>query len=158
MTVSVGTPAPEFTLPGVNTSTDERREYTLSEFRGKPVVLAFYPGDGTPVCTRQMTSYAHDIERFREVDAQVVGISPQSIESHIEFSCGNGNFEFPLLADQDKKVGEAYGILGPIGFYRRSVFVLDAEGIVRYAHRAVAGLTYRHTDEIVAAVKAAVTD
>jgi peroxiredoxin Q/BCP len=156
MTIGVGSPAPEFTLPGVNTSTDERRPYSLAEFRGNPVVLAFYPGDGTPVCTRQMTSYAHDIERFHAVDAQVVGISPQSIESHIEFSCGNGGFAFPLLADQDKTVGEAYGILGPLGFYRRSVFVLDAGGVVRYAHRAIAGLTYRQTDEIVDAVKAAV--
>jgi thioredoxin-dependent peroxiredoxin len=156
MAIGIGEPAPDFTLPGVNTSTDERRPYSLAEFRGQPVVLAFYPGDGTPVCTRQMSSYATDIERFREVDAQVVGISPQSVDSHVEFSCGNGGFAFPLLADEDKAAGEAYGILGPLGFYRRSVFVLDGDGIVRYAHRAVAGLTYRHTDEIVDAVKAAV--
>ncbi len=64
-------------------------------------------------------------------------------------------FGFPLLADADKAVGEAYGILGPLGFYRRSAFVVDAAGIVRYAHRAVAGLTFRSTEELVEAVRAA---
>ena len=71
-------------------------------------------------------------------------------QSHDDFSCKQGGFAFPLLADTDKAVGEAYGILGPLGFYRRSVFVVDAEGVVRYAHRAVAGLTFRSTDELVA--------
>jgi peroxiredoxin Q/BCP len=76
------------------------------------------------------------------------------VDSHCDFSRKHG-FKFPLLADTDKKVGEAYGILGPIGFYRRSVFVVDAEGVIRYAHRAIAGLTYKSTDELVQAVRAA---
>ena len=84
----------------------------------------------------------------------MLAVSPQSVQSHDDFSCKQGGFAFPLLADTDKAVGEAYGILGPLGFYRRSAFVIDAEGIVRYAHRAVAGLTFRSTDELVAAVKA----
>jgi peroxiredoxin Q/BCP len=63
-----------------------------------------------------------------------------------------------LLADTDKAVGESYGILGPLGFYRRSAFVIDGEGVVRYAHRAVAGLTFRSTEELVAAVRAARLD
>ena len=85
----------------------------------------------------------------------MLAISPQSVESHEEFSADQGGFAFPLLADTDKEVGRAYGILGPLGFYRRSVFVVDAEGIVRYAHRAVAGLWFRPSDELVAAVAAA---
>ncbi|MET0729096.1 MAG: peroxiredoxin [Acidimicrobiales bacterium] len=154
MTVEVGQPAPEFTLEGTGGSTaDGRREYSLSDYRGQPVVLVFYPGDNTAVCTQQLNSYTEDIGSFEEVRAQVLAISPQSVESHDDFSDKQGGFAFPLLADEDKAVGEAYGILGPLGFYRRSVFVVDASGIVRYAHKAIAGLTFRSTDELVNAVK-----
>jgi thioredoxin-dependent peroxiredoxin len=149
MTVSTGDVAPEFTLPGTG-----GRSYSLSEFRGQPVVLVFYPGDNTPVCTKQLNTYTDDFGEFEGVSAQVLAISPQGMESHETFSNKHG-FRFPLLADIEKKVAEAYGILGPLGFYRRSVFVVDADGVVRYAHRAIAGLTFRATSEIVDAVKAA---
>ena len=72
---------------------------------GRPVVLVFYPGDNTPVCTRQLTTYTAEIDAFREVDAQVLAISPQSVESHDGFSANQGGFAFPLLADVDKEVG-----------------------------------------------------
>src|SRR6185503_17824187 len=107
-------------------------------------------------CTTQLKSYTADFDEFEGVDAQVLAISPQGVESHEGFSSKHG-FKFPLLADTDKKVGEAYGVLGPIGFYRRSVFVVDKEGVVRYAHRATAGLTFRPTSELVEAVKSAQT-
>jgi peroxiredoxin Q/BCP len=155
MPAEVGGPAPDFTLAGSDGTDAGRRDYTLSEYRGQPVVLVFYPGDATPVCTRQLNSYTEDIDSFTEAGAQVLAISPQSVASHEEFSGKQGGFAFPLLADADKAVGEAYGILGPLGFYRRSAFVVDAEGTVRYAHRAVAGLTFRSTEELVAAVHAA---
>ena len=155
MAAEVGSPAPDFALPGTDRTPEGRRDYSLSELRGQVVVLVFYPGDDTPVCTRQLNAYTEDIGSFTDVGAQVLAISPQSVESHEDFACKQGGFAFPLLADTDKSVGEAYGILGPLGFYRRSVFVVDAEGIVRYAHRAVAGLAYRSADELVAAVKAA---
>jgi peroxiredoxin Q/BCP len=119
------------------------------------VVLVFYPGDNTPVCTRQLNAYTDDIDRFHEVGAQVLALSPQSVVSHDEFSCKQGGFAFPLLADTDKVVGEAYGILGPLGFYRRSVFVVDGEGVLRWAHKAVAGITFRPTTELIEAVRAA---
>jgi peroxiredoxin Q/BCP len=154
MSVRVGDPAPDFTLAGTDGTPDGHRDYTLSEMKGRPVVLVFYPGDNTPVCTRQLNSYTADIDQFREVDAQVLAISPQSVESHDTFSTDQGGFAFPLLADVDKQAGRQYGILGPVGFYRRSIFVVDAEGVVRYAHRAVAGLSFRPTDEVVAAVAA----
>ena len=149
MAVGVGDKAPDFTLPGTG-----GESFTLSACRGKPVVLAFYPGDNTPVCTKQLDSYQGDIGGFVEVGAQVFGISPQSVESHDEFSCKRG-YGFPLLADTDKKVGETYGVVGPLGFYRRSVFVIDAEGVIRYVHRAMAGLTFKPSSELIAAVKAA---
>ena len=153
--VRVGEAAPGFTLPGTDGTPDGHRDYSLVEFAGQPVVLVFYPGDNTPVCTRQLNSYTADIDAFRDVDATVLAISPQSVESHDQFSADQGGFAFPLLSDGDKAVGRTYGILGPVGFYRRSIFVIDAGGVVRHAHRAVAGLWFRPTDELVAAVAAA---
>ena len=153
--LKAGDPAPDFSLPGTDGTPEGHRDYRLSDFAGQPVVLVFYPGDNTPVCTRQLNSYTADIDAFREVDAQVLAISPQSVESHDAFSTDQGGFAFPLLADVDKEVGGQYGILGPVGFYRRSIFVIDAGGVVRHAHRAVAGLWFRPTDELVAAVAAA---
>jgi thioredoxin-dependent peroxiredoxin len=155
MGAEVGSVAPDFTLAGSDSTDEGRRDYSLADYRGQAVVLVFYPGDSTPVCTRQLTTYTEDIDSFTGAGAQVLAISPQSVQSHDDFSCKQGGFAFPLLADVDKVVGEAYGILGPLGFYRRSVFVVDAEGIIRYAHKAVAGLTFRSTDELVAAVNAA---
>jgi len=155
VTIAVGSPAPDFRLDGTDGTEAGRREYTLAEYRGAPVVLVFYPADNTLVCTRQLTAYTTDIDTFAEVGAQVLAISPQSVESHVEFAESNGGFAFPLLADPDKAVGEAYDILGPIGFYRRSVFVVDAGGIVRYAHRAMAGLTFRPASELADVVRGA---
>jgi peroxiredoxin Q/BCP len=155
MSVGAGDPAPDFTLAGTDGTDEGHRDYTLSAYAGRPVVLVFYPGDNTPVCTRQLTTYTAEIDAFRDVDAQVLAISPQSVESHDGFSADHGGFAFPLLADVDKEVARAYGVLGPVGFYRRSVFVVDAEGVIRHAHRAVAGLWFRPTDELVAAVAAA---
>jgi thioredoxin-dependent peroxiredoxin len=150
MTVGVGDKAPPFTLPGTG-----GQEYSLADYAGRPVVLVFYPGDNTPVCTRQLTTYSTDFDDFEGIGAQVLALSPQDVASHEQFSGAQGGFRFPLLADVDKEVGKAYGVLGPVGFYRRSVFVVDGDGIVRYAHRAIAGLTYRPTSELVEAVKAA---
>ena len=144
MSLSVGDPAPGFTLPGTGGV-----DYSLEQFAGQPVVLVFYPGDDTPVCTRQLNSYNEGIEQFAELDAQVLGISAQGVASHETFSTKHG-FEFPLLADTDKAVAGEYGTLGPMGFPRRSVFIVDADGIVRYAHRAIAGLTFRPVRELVA--------
>lgn len=144
MSLTVGDRAPAFTLPGTG-----EQSYSLSDFAGKALVLVFYPGDDTPVCTRQLNSYNDGIEQFDDLDAQVVGISAQDVASHDDFSSKHG-FTFPLLADTDKAVAGLYGTLGPIGFPRRSVFIVDAEGVVRYAHRAIAGLTFRPVKELVA--------
>jgi peroxiredoxin Q/BCP len=148
MALSVGDPAPPFTLPGTG-----GRTYSLSDYRGAPLVLAFYPGDGTPVCTLQLSNYSHDIARFRDVGAAVLAISPQDVDSHEQFSSDNGGFAFPLLADTDKAVAKAYDVPGPMGFYRRSVFVVDAAGVIRYVHRSLAGLSFRPVDELVNAVE-----
>ena len=143
MSTSVGDRAPSFTLPSTSGA-----PVSLSDFAGRPVVLVFYPGDDTAVCTKQLNSYNDDLAQFEALDAQVLGISAQSVESHEKFASKHG-FQFPLLADTDKAVAGAYGTLGPIGFPRRSVFIVDAEGVVRYAHRAIAGLTFRPVSELV---------
>lgn len=148
MSVSVGDIAPQFTLPGTG-----GRSYSLADYAGRPVVLVFYPGDDTAVCTKQLNSYNNELNAFDNVGAQVLAISAQDVNSHEQFAAKHG-FAFPLLADVDKTVAEAYGTVGPLGFPRRSVFVVDANGVVRYAHRAIAGLTYRPVEELIAAVKA----
>lgn len=148
--VRVGDVAPDFTLPGVDGG--RIGSWSLSELRGQPVVLVFYPGDGTPVCTRQLVTYTDEIEAFADVGAQVLALSPQSVASHEAFAAANGGFAFPLLADEDKAVGHAYGIVGPLGFYRRSVFVVAPDGTVAWIHRAVAGLSFQPADDIVAAI------
>jgi thioredoxin-dependent peroxiredoxin len=151
VSVGVGDPAPDFTLPGTG-----GQDYSLTEFRGRPVVLVFYPGDDTPVCTKQLNSYNDDLEQFGEMDAQVLGISAQDVASHDAFA-GKHGFGFPLLADTDKAVAGLYGTLGPIGFPRRSVFIVDGDGIVRYAHRAIAGLTFRPVGELIAELEKVTT-
>jgi len=149
MAIGVGDSAPDFALPGTG-----GRTYSLDEYRGQPVVLVFYPGDNTPVCTKQLTAYTDDIADFTSLGCQVLAISPQGVDSHEQFA-GKHHFAFPLLADTDKKVFGLYGALGPIGFPRRSVFVIGGDGVIRYAHRAIAGLTFRPASELVEAVRAA---
>ncbi|MDQ1438739.1 MAG: hypothetical protein QOK43_2368 [Acidimicrobiaceae bacterium] len=144
----VGEVAPDFTLPGTG-----GRSYSLSEYRGHPVLVVFYPGDDTAVCTTQLNAYSNDFEQFEGLGAQVLAISPQSVDSHEKFSCKQGGFRFPLLADEDKSVGDAYGVVGPLGFYRRSVFVVDGDGRLRYGHRSAHGLTFKKTDELVRVLK-----
>lgn len=147
MSLSVGDRAPEFVLPG--SYQGEHRDYSLGEYAGQPVVVVFYPGDDTAVCTKQLNSYNDGLDQFRELNAQVLGISSQDLSSKDAFASKHG-FDFPLLADADKRVADQYGTLGPIGFPRRSVFIVDADGIIRYAHRAIAGLTFRPVSELVA--------
>lgn len=146
---AVGERAPDFSLPGTADQT-----YTLSAELGRPVVLVFYPGDNTSVCTRQLCAYSAELSEFEGQGAALWAISPQSVGSHDSFAASSG-LAMPLLADVDRSVGRAYGVLGPVGFYRRSVFVVDAIGIVTYAHRGYVGLTFKPTSELLAAVRGA---
>lgn len=146
--VDIGDVAPEFTLPGTGA-----RNYSLSQFRGSPVVLVFYPGDNTPVCTKQLCTYNDELSQFAGLSAQVLGISAQDVASHEKFAAKHG-FQFPLLADVDKAVHRAYGVLGLMEMPRRSVFVVDGAGVIRYAHRAVVGVTFRPVGELVNAITA----
>ena len=144
--VKVGDQAPDFTLMATGGS-----EITLSSLQGRPVVIVFYPGDDSPVCTQQLNSYNEGLDEFERLDAQVLGISFQSLDSHESFAEKYG-LNFPLLADTDKHVSKLYEILGPLGFPRRSVFIVDETGVIRYAHRAIAGLSYRPVSELISAL------
>ena len=161
--IDVGDAAPDFELSGT-----DGRTYRLGDFRGSWLVLAFYPGDFTPVCTRQFCSYRDDADRFDELDAQVVGISPQSVDSH-ERWVEEQQLNVPLLADEDLAVAKSYGAVGwgtplarlagmattPGGFYvKRSIFVVDGEGTVRYRHVSLTGASFQSVDDLEAAVGA----
>jgi thioredoxin-dependent peroxiredoxin len=148
VSVGVGDVAPNFSLQGTGGT------YTLADYRGRVVVVVFYPGDNTPVCTQQLNAYNDELAQFADLGAQVLAISGQDVDSHEDFSSRHG-FGFPLLADTDKQVAREWGVLGPLGFLRRSVFVVDADGMIRYAHRAITGVTYRPVAELVAAVRGA---
>ena len=140
--IKVGEPAPDFELRGTGD-----RAYRLGDYRGRWLVLAFYPGDFTPVCTRQFCSYRDAADRLDELDADVLGVSPQSLDSHERFRARHG-LTVPLLADSERTMIRAYGVLGPGGLVRRSIFIVDPEGIVRYRHLALLGLHYQDVEDL----------
>jgi thioredoxin-dependent peroxiredoxin len=139
--LDVGDKAPEFELPGTGGKT-----YRLADYRGRKVILAFYPGDFTAVCTKQFCSYRDQGDRLDTLGADVLGISPQSVESHERFT-EEKRLNVPLLADEDKAVARAYGVVaGPM--VRRAIFVIDEEGVVRHRKVTLAGLTYESVDDL----------
>lgn len=138
----LGTPAPDFALEGTG-----GRTYALADYRGRWVVLAFYPGDFTAVCTRQFCSYRDESGTLASLDAEVLGISPQGVDSHERFAAEH-SLNVPLLADTDKAVARAYGTLLPGGVVRRSIFIVDPQGILRFKDVSVLGLRYRTAEQI----------
>jgi peroxiredoxin len=125
--------APDFTLFDT-----EKKQRSLSEFRGKKTVLVFYPGAFTGVCTKEMCTFRDSLASFNALDAQVVGISVDSPFANKGFAAAN-NLTFPLLSDFNREVSKKYpGIhdtfSGVTGYSaaKRSVFVLDGKGVVRY--------------------------
>jgi peroxiredoxin Q/BCP len=140
--IEVGDRAPDFELRGTGGDT-----LRLADFRGRWLVLAFYPGDFTPVCTRQFCSYRDAADRLDELDAEVIGVSPQTLDSHDRFRAKYG-LTVPLLADPERAMIRAYGVLGPGGMVRRSIFIVDPEGIVRYRQVALLGLHYQDVEDL----------
>lgn len=143
-----GDPAPDFELPGTDGT------FRLSDHRGERVVLLFYPGDETLVCTRQFCSYRDRADEMASLDATVVGISSQSLDSHESFRDHHG-LTVPLLADEDRAVAKAYGATAPAVGTRRATIVIDAEGIVRYRHVHTLGLGFQDVDDLREALAAA---
>ena len=143
----VGDRAPDFTLEGTDGA------FRLSEHRGERVVLLFYPGDETLVCTKQFCSYRDRAADMGALDATVVGISHQSLESHEAFVEHHG-LTVPLLADVDHDVARAYGVSAPVIGTRRAAFVIDEDGIVRHRHVHALGLDFQDVDDLAAALDA----
>ncbi|MGH2834128.1 MAG: peroxiredoxin [Solirubrobacteraceae bacterium] len=110
------------------------------------------PGDNTMVCTKQFCSYRDRADDFAALDATVVGISSQTLESHNGFAAKHG-LSVPLLADVDKSVAKAYSAVTPgIGSTKRAVIVIDEQGIVRHRHDHLLGLDYQSVDDLKAAL------
>ena len=144
--------APDFTLPD-----GDGNNWRLSDHRGKVVVLLFYPGDETPVCTAQMCSVRDRWEDYVATGAEVVGISSDSVDSHRKFS-EHHKLPLRLLSDKDGEVSRLYGARSLIpGKVARSVFVIDANGLVRHADIRPIGLFKPKDDVTLAAIKAAQT-
>lgn len=137
----IGDLAPDFELEGTEGA------FRLSEHRGRPVVLLFYPGDETPVCTKQFCSYRDRGAELSALDAVVVGISAQDVRSHQKFK-EHHNLNVPLLADTERSVAQAYGVSAPVMGTRRAVIVVDAEGKIAHRKVHVLGLSFATVDEI----------
>ncbi len=132
-----GTPAPDFTLH----STPDQ-EVSLSEFRGQPVILAFYPADWSPVCGDQMSLYNEVLPEFHRFNAELMGISVDGVWSHAAFA-QDRNLHFPLLADFEPKgaVARTYGVYRQHdGTTERALFVIDADGIIRWSYVSPVGI------------------
>ncbi len=145
-----GATAPNFALRD-----GEGREWRLSDHRGKVVVLLFYPGDETPVCTRQMCSVRDRWQDYAATGAEVVGISTDTVESHRDFT-EHHDLPLRLLADVDRQVADLYGAQSLIpGKVARSVFVIDAGGVIRYRDVRPNGLFRPKDDDIIRAIQQA---
>jgi peroxiredoxin len=147
-----GTEAPDFALPDSSGTT-----VRLSSLRGRPVVLVFYPLDWSPGCSQQLDLYQQEIDEFRTRDAELLAISVDSLYSHGAWATARG-LTFPLLADFHPKgaVARDYSVWRDLdGFSERALYVLDADGVIRYSH--VAPYLHHVPDiyELLAAVDAA---
>lgn len=145
--IEIDKKAPDFSLPA-----DDGTTFKLSEQAGQRVLLVFYPGDGTPVCTRQLCEYRDGIEAFAELGVTVVGISSDSLESHQRFRARH-KLPFVLLSDESLEVAEAWGCKGMLGM-KRAVFLVDEAGVVRYAHIEALALFKRSAEELISVIRA----
>jgi peroxiredoxin Q/BCP len=136
-----GEPAPDFELDGTN------GRFRLSDHRGERVVLLFYPADATAVCTRQFCSYRDETEGFAALDATVVGISSQSVESHRAWTTKHG-LTVPLLADPGGKVAKAYGARLRLRGATRAVVIVDEHGVVGHRHDHLLGLDFQSVGDL----------
>ena len=147
---SVGSAAPDFSLPD-----GDGKPWRLSDQRDKVVVLLFYPGDETPICTRQMCSVRDNWDEYVATGAEVVGISSDSVESHRKFT-EHHQLPLKLLSDADGTVSKRYGARSLIpGKVARSVFVIDAKGIIRHADVRPLGLFRPKDDETIRMIREA---
>ena len=147
----VGEKAPDFSLP-----TGDGKVLSLKDFRGKKVVLYFYPKDGTPGCTREACSFEENLDAVRKKGAVVIGVSADTPDSHQKFAKKYG-LSFPLVSDEKKNIVEAYGVWKQKSFMgrtymgiERTTFVIDKEGKIQNMFEKVR--VDGHTDQVLAAL------
>ncbi|MDX2177412.1 MAG: peroxiredoxin [Candidatus Sumerlaeia bacterium] len=128
--LAIGTAAPAFT-----TKDNTGNTVSIADYKGaKNVVLVFYPGNNTPVCTAQLCEIRDEFANFEAKDTVVFGVNDASVESHAKFA-GKNEFPFPLLVDADGKITSAYGSRGLLGITKRTVYGIDKNGVIVFAER-----------------------
>ena len=148
--LNTGATAPDFTLKD-----NQGHDWRLSDHKGQVVVLLFYAGDETPVCTRQMCSLRDHWQEYTTTGAEVVGISTDSVAAHQSF-IDHHHLPLRLLSDTGRRVADLYGARSLIpGKVARSVFVIDAEGLIRYREVRPVGLLRPKDNDIIAAIRQA---
>jgi len=146
-TPQVGQMAPDFTLPSQDGS-----KVSLHDFRGKWVVLYFYPKDGTSGCTLEAHNFQRDISKYQQLNAEIVGVSVDSADSHKDF-CAKQGLHFKLLADTEKKVSDAYdSLMMIVHFSKRNTFLIDPTGKIAKIWIGVSPAN--HSEEVLAALSA----
>ena len=152
MPIPSGVPAPNFKLPDQNGQPHELKDYL-----GKPVVLYFYPKDETPGCTKEACSFRDNYSQYEQAGVVVLGVSPDSVESHAKFA-QNHSLPFTLLADEGHKVAEDYGVWGLKKNYGReyygilrTTFLIDESGVIRKVFKNVKPA--EHGPEVLAALQ-----
>jgi peroxiredoxin (alkyl hydroperoxide reductase subunit C) len=131
--------APDFTATAVLPNNTFREDFTLSQFRGKYVILFFYPLDFTFVCPSEIIAFDKALKKFKEKNVEVIGVSVDSQFTHWAWkntareNGGIGNVQYPLVADLNKSIAEAYGVLLEGGVALRGLFLIDKAGIVRHS-------------------------
>jgi len=151
--IEVGKPAPDFTLPDQN-----GQDVTLSKFRGKPVVLYFYPKDDTPGCTKEACAFRDARADYEKLGAKVIGVSPDPVKAHLKF-VEKYELPFTLVADTEKSVCQSYGVWQEKSMYGktsmgvvRTTFLIDGKGVVRQVFPKVK--VDGHSDAVLEALKA----
>lgn len=148
--VGVGDAAPDFTLPS-----QSGEEVSLRTFVGRKraIVLFFYPKDDTPGCTKEACSFRDGYEQFEKLEAEVIGISSDSVKSHERFVEKHG-LPFVLLSDEGDQVRKLYGVPNTLGLFPgRVTYVIDEEGVVRHVFSSQLGVT-RHVEQALEALEA----
>lgn len=138
--------APDFTLEN-----ESGQRFTLSDHRGEMLLLVFYPGDNTPVCTKQLCDYRDGIEAFDGLNVRVIGISKDDGDSHRAFR-DKHQLPFTLLSDPELEVASLYDSKGMMGM-KRSLFLIDEQGVIRYMHIETLPVFRRARDEVLAAIE-----
>lgn len=153
MPISVGIPAPDFDLLD-----DTNTPRHLSDFRGQPVILYFYPADDTPGCTKEACNFRDDYSAYQNTGVTILGVSPDSVKSHVKFK-NKFQLPFPLLADEDHKICNLYEVWGPKKFMGKSyegvlrtTFLIDSQGNIAHVFENVRPA--EHSAEVLAALKA----